>query len=153
MRSQRAGHTFLLFSHSVMSSSLRPHGLRHSRLPCSSLSHRVCSNSCPSSQWYHPTVSSSAAPFSSCLQSAQQQVFSNELALCIRWLKYWSFSFSISPCSEYSGFISFRIDWVDFFVIQGTLWVWVLFCWFYFLDSKYKWSNPIFVFFCPCYFT
>ena len=47
--------------------------------------------------------------------------FSNELALHIRWPKYWSFSFSISPSNEYSGLISFRIDWFDGFVVQGTL--------------------------------
>ena len=49
------------------------------------------------------------------------RVFSNELALCIRWPKYWSFSFSISPSSEYSGLISFRIDWLDVLAVQGTL--------------------------------
>ena len=48
------------------------------------------------------------------------RVFSNELAVCIRWPKYWSFSFSISPCNEYSGLISFRIDWFDL-AVQGTL--------------------------------
>ena len=49
------------------------------------------------------------------------RVFSNESALCIRWSKYWSFSFSISPCNEYSGLISFRIDWLDLLAVQGTL--------------------------------
>ena len=49
------------------------------------------------------------------------RVFSNESALCIRWPKYWSFSFSISPSSEYSGSISFRTDWFDLLVVQGTL--------------------------------
>ena len=49
------------------------------------------------------------------------RVFSNELALCIRWPKYWSFSFSISPSNEYSGEISFRIDWLDLLAVQGTL--------------------------------
>ena len=52
----------LLFSHSVVSDSLYPHGLQHSRLPCPSLSPRVCSNSCPLSLWCHPTISSSVAP-------------------------------------------------------------------------------------------
>ena len=47
------------------------------------------------------------------------RVFSNESALCIRWLKFWSFSFSISPSNEYSGLISFRIDWFDLLAIQG----------------------------------
>ena len=49
------------------------------------------------------------------------RIFSNESVLCIRWPKYWSFSFSISPSSEYSGLISFRIDWLDLFAVQGTL--------------------------------
>ena len=59
----------LLFSHSVVSSPLQLHGLQHARLPCPSLSPEVCSNSCPLSWWYHPTISSSVTPFSSCLQS------------------------------------------------------------------------------------
>ena len=49
------------------------------------------------------------------------RVFSNESVLCIRWPKYWSFSFSISPSNEYSGLISFRIDWLDILAVQGTL--------------------------------
>ena len=52
---------------------------------------------------------------------SQHQVFSNESALCIRWSKYWSFSFSISPSSEYSGLISFRMDWLDLLAVQATL--------------------------------
>ena len=57
-------------SRSVMSNSLRPHGLQHARLPCPSSTPRVYSNSCPLSQWCHPTISSSVIPFSSCLQSS-----------------------------------------------------------------------------------
>ena len=49
------------------------------------------------------------------------RVFSNDSALCIRWPKYWSFCFSISPVNEYSGLISFRIDWFDLLAVQGTL--------------------------------
>ena len=49
------------------------------------------------------------------------RVFSNELAPCIRWLKYWSFSFNISPTNEHSGLISFRMDWLDLLAVQGTL--------------------------------
>ena len=49
------------------------------------------------------------------------KVFSNESVLCIRWPKYWSFSFSISPSNEYSGLISFKIDWLDFLAVQGTV--------------------------------
>ena len=60
---------FLLFSHPVVSNSLGPHGLQHTRLPCPSPSPGACSNSCPLNQWCHPTISSSVIPFSSCLQS------------------------------------------------------------------------------------
>ena len=49
------------------------------------------------------------------------RVFSNESALCIRWPKYWSFNFSISPSNEYSGLVSFRMDWLDLLAVQGTL--------------------------------
>jgi len=49
------------------------------------------------------------------------RVFSNELACCLRWPKYWNFSFSISPSNEYLGLISFRMDWLDLLVVQGTL--------------------------------
>ena len=104
-----------------MSDSFRPHGLQHTRLPCLSRTPGACSNSCPSSQW-HPNISSSVVPFSSCLQSFPSSgFFSNESVLHIRWPKYWSFSFSISPSHEYSGLISFQIDWVDLLAVQGTL--------------------------------
>ena len=99
-----------------------PRGLQHARLPCPSLSPGICSNSCPLSLLCYLTISSFAAPFSFCLQSFPSvRDFSNELAFCIRWLKYWSFSFSISPSIEYSGLISFRIDWFRLLAIQGTL--------------------------------
>ena len=90
------------------------------RLPCPSLSPRVCSYSCPLSRWCQPTISSSTNLFlllPSIFSSIG--VFSNEPALCIRWPKYWSFSISLS--NEYSGLISFRIDWLDLLAAQGTL--------------------------------
>jgi len=92
----------------VHSDSLQPHRLQHARLPCPSPTPGACSNSCPSSQWCHPTISSSVVPFSSCLWSFPASVFSSELVLPIRWPKYWSFTFSISisPSNEYSGLIS-----------------------------------------------
>ena len=100
------------FSRSVVS-SLQPHWLQYARLPCPSPSPRVSSNSCPSSRWCHPTISSSVIPFSSWLQSFPASgSFSNESVLCIRWTKYWSFSLSISPSNDYSGLISLRIDWL-----------------------------------------
>ena len=97
-----------------------PHGLQHARLPCPSLSPRVCSNSCPLSQWCHPTISSFVAPFLPSIFPSIR-VFSNESTLCIRWPKYWSFSYSISPSSEYSGFISFRIDWLGKSILEYSL--------------------------------
>ena len=69
VRAHTHTHISVQFSHSVMSNSLQPHGLQHSRLPCSSPIPRACSNSCPSSRWCHLTISSSVVPFSSHLQS------------------------------------------------------------------------------------
>ena len=110
--------SLLLFSHMVMSDSLWPQGLQHARLPCASPSLGICSNSCPSSWWCHPAITSSVIPFSSCLLSSVR-VFSSESALHMRRPQYWSFSFSLSPSSKYSGLISFRIDWFDLFAVQG----------------------------------
>ena len=109
------------FSHSVMSDSLQPRGLQHIRLPCPSTP-RVHSNSDPLSQWCHPTILSSAIPFSSCLQSfpASRSFQKQESVICFRWPKYWSFSFSISPPNEYSRLISFRMDWLCLLAVQGT---------------------------------
>ena len=108
----------LLFSYQVVSNFLWPRRLQHARLPCLSLSTGDCSYSCPLSWWCHPTIPSSVFPISSCLQSFRASGFSNELSLCIRWPKYWSFS--ICPSNEYSGLISFRIDWFDF-AVRGAL--------------------------------
>ena len=97
-----------------MSDSLWPHGLLYARLLCLLLSPRVCSNSCPLSRWCHPTISSSVTPFFSCPQSFPASgAFSSESVLCIRWPKYWSFSFSFSPSFKYSELISFRMHWFD----------------------------------------
>ena len=103
-----------LFSCSVVSNSLWSHGLQHARPLYPLPSPRAYSNSCPLSQWCHPTISSSVIPLlllPSIFPSIR--VFSNELALCIRWPKYWSIIFSISPSNEYSGLSSFRIDLFD----------------------------------------
>ena len=81
------------------------------------------SNSYPSSQWCHPTILSSVIPFSwlQYFPFPSIRVFSNESVLCIRWPKYWSFSFNISASSEYSGLISFSMDWFDLLAVQVTL--------------------------------
>ena len=86
------------------------------RLLCPSLSPRVCSSSCPSNHviFCHPLLLlPSAFP--------NIRVFSNESALHIRWPKYWSISFNISPSSKHLGLISFRIDWFALIGVQGTL--------------------------------
>ena len=98
--------------------SLWPHELQNIRLTCPSVSPGICSNLCPLSQWCHPTISSSYPLLLLPSIFFSIRVFSNESALCIRWPKYWSFSFSISLSSEYSGLISFRIDWSK--AVQGT---------------------------------
>ena len=100
------------FSGSVMSNSLQPHGLQHTRPPCLSPTPRADSNSCPLSRWCHPTISSSVIPFSSCLESFPASRSFQESALHIRWPGYWSFRFNISPSNEHSGLISFRMDLV-----------------------------------------
>ena len=104
-----------------MSDSLQLYGLHHARLPCPSPTPGACSNSCPLSQWCHPTISSSVVLFSSRLQSFPASGSFPMSQLHIRWPKYWSFSFSISPSNEYSGLIFFRIDWFDLLAVQGTL--------------------------------
>ena len=110
-----------LFSCSVMSNSLRPHGLQHARLPCPSPSPGACSNMsielvmpsnhlilcCP---FLLPSIFTSIGVFlMSLLFTSGGQV-----------LEYWSFSFSIRPFNEYSGLISFRIDWCDLLAVQET---------------------------------
>ena len=104
-----------------MSNPLQPHGLHHTRFPYPSPTPRICSNMSiklvmPSNYLIHccshpllPSVFPSI------------RVFSKKSVLHIRWPKYWSFSFDISPSSEYSGLISFRMDWFDLLAVQGTL--------------------------------
>ena len=109
------------FSHPVVSNSLRPHELQHARPPCLSPTPGVHPNSCPLSWWCHPAISSSVIPFSSCPQTLPASVFFSESTLRMRWPKYWSFSFSISPSKEHPGLISFKMDWLDVLSVQGTL--------------------------------
>ena len=111
----------LLFSHSVVS-EIPPYGLQDARLPYPSLSSRVCSNPCP----LNPLMPSNHLILCHPLlllpsTSPSIRVFSNELALPIVWPKYWRFSFNHSPSNEYSGLISFGMDWLDLRAIQWTL--------------------------------
>ena len=100
--------------------TLRPHGLQHARLPYPSPTPRPCSNmsieSVMSSN--HLILCHSLLLMPSLFPSIR--VSSNESVLCIRWPKYWSFSFSISLCNEYSGLIYFRIDWFGLLAVQET---------------------------------
>ena len=118
------GHKFvhvrsnLLFSHSVMSNSLRLHELQHSRLPCPLLFPWVCSNSCALSPWCHPIISSSVAPFSSCLHSLPASGLSQWIDSSHQVARVFELQLSISPSNEYSGLISFRIDWFNNCIIS-----------------------------------
>ena len=93
------------FSRSDVSNSLWPHGLQHARPPCPSPTPKVYSVSCLLSRWCHPTISSCHSLLLLPSIFLSIRVFSNESVLCIRWPKYWSFSFNISPSNEYSGLI------------------------------------------------
>ena len=107
-----------LFSCPTMPNSLWPHGLQHIRLPCPSLSPRVCSNLCPLSWWYHPIT---LPPFPLALNLSKHKGLFQWLSSLHQMAKYWSFTFSISLSNEYSRLISFRIDWFDLHAVQGTI--------------------------------
>ena len=110
------------FSHSVMSDFLQPHGLQHTMLPCLSPTLGACSNSCPSNQRCHPTISFSVVPFSSCLQSFPASgSFQMSQLFASGGQSVGSFSFNISRFNEHPGLISFRMDWLDLLAVQGAL--------------------------------
>ena len=111
---------FHCFSVAQSCQTLRPHEQQHAR-GCPSLSPSACSNLCPLSQWCHPTISSCRPLLLLPSIFPSIKVFSSESALCIRWPKYWSFSFSISPSNEYSGLIFFRIDRFHLLTVQEYL--------------------------------
>ena len=104
-----------------MSNSLRPHGHQHSWLPCPSLSPRVCSNSCPLSQWCHPTISFSVAPPPFAFNHSQHQGLFHWDGSSHQVAKVLELQLSFSPSNEYSVLISFEIDWFDPLAVQGTL--------------------------------
>ena len=100
------------FNHSVVSNSLQSHESQHARPPCPSPTPGLHSNSCPSSRWCHPAISSSVVPFSSCIR-----VFSNDSALPIRWPKYWSFSFHILNSKNTQGWSP--LEWTGWISLQS----------------------------------
>ena len=108
------------FSCSVVSDSLRPQESQHARPRCPSPTPGVYSNSCPSSRWCHPAISSCCPLLLLPPIPPSIRVFSNESTFRMKWSKYWSLSFSISPSNEHRGLISFRMDWLDFLAVQGT---------------------------------
>ena len=121
MKNSHLPPQFSQFSHSVMSNSLHPHGLQYARLPCLSPTPGAFSDSCPLSQWCHPTIILCHPLLLLPSIFPSIRVFSNKSVLLLRWPKYWSFSFNISPSNERSGLISFRIDWLNRLAVQGTL--------------------------------
>ena len=122
---------------------LWPHELQHTRLLSPSPTPGACSNSCPSSRWSHPTISSSVVSFSSCLQSFPAPgSFQMSQFFTTGGQSIGSFNVSVSPSSEYSGLISLRIDWFDLLAVQGSLKsllqhhsseASVLWCWVFFM--------------------
>ena len=109
------------FSHSVVSDSWRPHGLQPARLPRLSPTPRAYSDSSIESMMPSKCLILCCPLLLLPSVFPSIKIFSSELALHIRWPKDWGFSFSISPSNEYSGLISFRIDWFDLLAVQETL--------------------------------
>ena len=103
----------------VMSNSLQPHWLQHTRFPCPSPTSRACSNSRPLSQWCNPSILCSVTHSPPAFNLSQSQGLF-KWVLRIRCSKCWSFSFSLSTFNGYSGLISFRIDWFHLLAAQGT---------------------------------
>ena len=105
----------------VMSNSLQPRELQHTRPSCPSSTPGLYSNSCPLSLWCHPTISSSASPFLPTFNLSQHQGLFKWVTSLYQVAKVLEFRFNISPSNEHSGLISIRMDWLDLLAVQGTL--------------------------------
>ena len=122
---------FMLYVHQAVSvqfnsvtqscPTLQPHGLQHARLLCPSPTPRACSNSCPSSRRCHPTMSSPTVPFSSTFSFLQHQGLFQCVSSLHQVAKVLEFQLQHQSFNEYSGLISFRMDWLYLFAVQGTL--------------------------------
>ena len=108
------------FSRSVMSDSATPWTSAY-QIPLSITNSRSSLKLTSLSWWCHPTISSSVIPFFSTFNLSHVRVFFNESVFHIRWPKYWSFTFNMSPSNEHPGLISFTMDWLDLLAVQGTL--------------------------------
>ena len=117
MRSLSSVH----FICSVKSDSLQPYGLQQDRLLCPSPASGAYSNHVHWVSYSIQLSHSLSSPSPPAFSLSQHQNSSSELALCIMWPKFWSFSFSISPSNEHSRLIFFRMDWLDLLAVQGTL--------------------------------
>ena len=104
-----------------MSDSWQPHELQHARPPCPSPTPTVYPNSCPVSRWCHPAISSSVVPFSSCPQFLPNQGLFQWVNSLHEVAKVLEFQLSIIPSKEHPGLMSFRMDWLDLLIVQGTL--------------------------------
>ena len=107
-----------------------------------SITNSVYSDSYPLSQWCHPTISSSVVLLLPSFIFLSIRVFSNESTVCINGPMYWSFHFSIIPSNEYSGLISFRIDWLNLLTVQGAL---KSLLQHYFLKKSILWHSAFFM--------
>ena len=119
-RREQLGQPVSQFSHSVMSNSLQPHELQNAKPPCPSPIAGVYPNSCPLSPLMpsnHLILCRPLLLLPSIFPSIR--VFSNESTLCMRWPKYWSFSFNNSPSTEHPGLICFTMDWLDLLAVKG----------------------------------
>ena len=104
-----------------MSDCLQPQGLQHSRLPCPSPTPRACSNSCPKSQWWHQSISSSVSLSPPTFNLSQHQGLFKWVSSSHQVAKVLELQLQHQLSNEYSGLISFRMDWLDLLAVQGTL--------------------------------
>ena len=120
-RTLKTGASSVQFSRSVVSNPLRPHGLQHPRLLCPSPTSRAYSNSCPSSQWAIPPSHPLLFPSPRAFNLSQHQGLFKWVSSLHQVAKVLEFQPQHQPFCEYSGLISFRIDWLDLLAVQETL--------------------------------